>query len=254
MKDKEGRKETGQEKGWIDIHAHILPGMDDGASNWDETVKMIDMARRQGTGHIIATPHYRCGQDLDKLKERMKQLKDRAYSVSDRMTVSLGQEILYFEELPLFLEQKKALTLSGSRYVLVEFLPMDTYSRVFRAVRCLVQASYLPVIAHAERYPCLRKKGRTEELADGGAYLQVNAGSLDGGMFHRDAVWCRKEILKGGIHFLATDMHGILRRPPDMEGAASWLGKKDRGRQDGDGLAQRLLRLNQEHILNDTVL
>ena len=62
--------------------------------------------------------------------------------------VSLGQEIQYFEELPSFLEQGKVLTLAGSRYVLVEFLPGDGYMRLFRAVRSLVQSSYLPVIAY----------------------------------------------------------------------------------------------------------
>jgi len=73
----------------------------------------------------------------------MKRLKETAFSISENMMVSLGQEVQYFEELPSFLEQGKVLTLAGSRYVLVEFLPGDGYMRLFRAVRRLVQSSYL---------------------------------------------------------------------------------------------------------------
>lgn len=245
-----------QSRGWVDIHAHILPYTDDGASDWAETKEMLCMARRQGISHIIATPHYRPGQDTGKLRAMTERLQETADTVSEGITISLGQEILYFEELPLFLEQGKALTLSGSRYVLVEFRPGASYLRLFRAVRCLVQACFLPVIAHAERYECLIEKGKTEELARCGAYLQVNAASLKGGILDRRAAWCRREILGGNIHFLATDMHGALKRPPETEGAAAWLKKQNKRQQggDGQGMAERLFRLNQEHILRDSVL
>ena len=186
--------DKGGTKGWVDIHAHILPGVDDGASDWEETGEMLCKAHKQGITHIIATPHYVSGQDTKRLREMMKRLKETAFSISENMMVSLGQEVQYFEELPSFLEQGKVLTLAGSRYV-----------RLFRAVRRLVQSSYLPVIAHAERYNCLKENGRTMELVRCGAYLQMNAGSLGGGLFDRRAAWCRKEILRGNIHFIATD-------------------------------------------------
>ena len=155
--------DKGGTKGWVDIHAHILPGVDDGASDWEETNEMLRRAYEQGITHIIATPHYVSGQDTHSLREMVKKLRETAFSISENMMVDLGQEVQYFEELPSFLEQGKVLTLSGSRYVLVEFLPGDGYMRLFRAVRSLVQSSYLPVIAHAERYDCLKEKGRTKE-------------------------------------------------------------------------------------------
>ena len=148
----------------------------------------------------------------------------------------------------------QVLTLSGSRYVLVEFLPGDGYMRLFRAVRSLVQSSYLPVIAHAERYNCLKENGRTMELVRCGAYLQMNAGSLGGGLFDRRAAWCRKEILRGNIHFIATDMHGVVIRPPELGEAVRWMARQNRNGQDAGWMAKRLLRQNQEHILRDTVL
>lgn len=246
--------DKGGTKGWVDIHAHILPGVDDGASDWEETGEMLCKAHKQGITHIIATPHYVSGQDTKRLREMMKRLKETAFSISENMMVSLGQEVQYFEELPSFLEQGKVLTLAGSRYVLVEFLPGDGYMRLFRAVRRLVQSSYLPVIAHAERYDCLKEKGRTKELARCGAYLQMNAGSLGGGLFDRRAAWCRKEILRGNIHFIATDMHGVVIRPPELEEAVRWMTRQDRKGQDAGGMAKRLLRQNQEHVLRDSVL
>lgn len=126
--------------------------------------------------------------------------------------------------------------------------------RLFRAVRSLVQSSYLPVIAHAERYNCLKENGRTMELVRCGAYMQMNAGSLGGGLFDRRAAWCRKEILRGNIHFIATDMHGVVIRPPELGEAVRWMARQNRNGQNAGWMAKRLLRQNQEHILRDTVL
>lgn len=247
------REKAGQ--GWIDIHAHILPGVDDGSSDWQESEKMLSVACAQGIRHIIATPHFSRRQDIEQLKNLQRELQKKADMMEKSVVISLGQEILYFEELIQYLEQGRALTLAGSRYVLVEFLPGDGFGRLYRAVRSLVQASYLPVIAHAERYCCLGRRGRAGELADCGAYLQVNAGSLKGGMLDKQAAWCRKEILNGTIHYIATDMHGAVRRPPDIEGAAAWLAKQSRHMKQGeDWLTGQLFRENQEFILRDAVL
>ena len=124
-------------------------------------------------------------------------------------------------------------------------------ARLGHSVLCI---DMVPVIAHAERYDCLKEKGRTKELARCGAYLQMNAGSLGGGLFDRRAAWCRKEILRGNIHFIATDMHGVVIRPPELEEAVRWMTRQDRNGQDAGGMAKRLLRQNQEHVLRDSVL
>lgn len=82
--------DKGGTKGWVDIHAHILPGVDDGASDWEETGEMLCKAHKQGITHIIATPHYVSGQDTKRLREMMKRLKETAFSISENMMVSLG--------------------------------------------------------------------------------------------------------------------------------------------------------------------
>ena len=88
------------DKGWIDIHAHILPGVDDGAGSWEVAVVLLNMAYKQGVRHIIATPHYRRWEDTDLLKHICMHLNKRAGAISKHYHVSLGQEDMYFEKLP----------------------------------------------------------------------------------------------------------------------------------------------------------
>ena len=156
---------------------------------------------------------------------------------------------MYFESILEYLGEGKALTLAGSRYVLVEFAPGDSFGRISRAVRQLVQASYFPVIAHVERYPCLARDELLKELIDYGAYLQVNFKSLTGVWMDKRLRWCRRNLKKGYIHFLATDMHNIAVRPPGMQEGILWL-----KRNAGEEKAIRILRENPEFILADRML
>ena len=221
------------DNGWIDIHAHILPGVDDGAHDWDEAAALLKLAYGQGIRHIIATPHFTGNQDPGLLKELCTCLDNQAKAIADGFGVSLGQEIMYFENLVDYLNQGKALTLAGSRYVLVEFGPSDSLGRIKRAVRQLVQASYFPVIAHVERYKCLLEQERPEELVEYGAYLQINARSLK----------------KGTIHFIATDMHDPSVRTPDIQTAVSWMEHNM-----GVRTSVTITRTNPGYILQDRML
>lgn len=231
----------------IDIHAHILPGIDDGARDWEETRTLLRIAADQGIDHIVATPHFSRKRDPEALRELYRQACRESEAVGIRL--SLGQEILYFEELPRYLEEGRALTLAQSRYVLVEFHPQDGYTRLCRAVRDLVQAGYFPVLAHVERYPCLRKEGRTAELIQSGAYLQINADSLLGGIFDRQFVWCKRETMNKRVHFIATDMHRADSRPPHLGKVSERMAKLDK-----KGQTERLFADNPRCILEDRML
>lgn len=166
-----------------------------------------------------------------------------------------GQEIQYFEGMVEMLREGKLLTLAGSRYVLTEFLPTSSWSQIERAVRELTMAGYLPVLAHIERYQCLREKGRLEELMKKGAYLQMNYGSLTK-LSHfwkirerLDRRWCRRTLLAGYISFLGTDMHGNRHRVPNSAKAIAWIRKKG-----GSELARQLSIENPEKIILDEKL
>lgn len=211
--------------GIVDIHAHILPGIDDGARDMEEAESMLCSALDQGIRAAVATPHYsRTGTtDRERLADLAAALQERMRMRDPQFTIYLGQETYYHEELPGRLREGQALTLAGGRHVLVEFDPSVTYQSMFRAMRRLIGSGYVPVLAHMERYQCLRKEGRVRELIGCGCFMQMNYDSLRGPWLRPDVRWCRKQVLEGRVHVLGTDMHRIDFRPPRIKDALRWL-------------------------------
>lgn len=222
----------------IDIHSHILPGVDDGASSMKESLHMLSMARRQGITDVFATSHYSKAfpnRDPEKLRRLRDELMSRANrpvkgpdgKIKRRQPIRIwtGQEIFYSNSVIRLLEEGKLLTLADSNYVLVEFMPSVPYSEICTAVRNLSRAEYAPVVAHAERYRCLRKGKRVEELIDLEALIQMNYRSVSGDWKDSTARWCKDNLKKKNIHFMGTDMHNIGNRMPDTKEAMSWMRK-----------------------------
>ncbi len=213
--------------GIIDVHAHVLPGVDDGAEDMDEAESLLLSAASQGIREVIATPHYsrRRGTDRARLQELAAQLQERMNRHDPQFRVYLGQETYYHEELPGRLKEGQALTMAGSRCVLVEFDPSVPYMTLSRGVRRLTEAGYVPVLAHMERYLCLREEDRIRETARYGCVMQMNYDSIRGHWFQPEVRWCRKQILDGRIQLLGTDMHRMDFRPPEIREAVRWLSK-----------------------------
>ena len=213
----------------IDMHCHILPGLDDGATSLSSSIQMIKIAKRQNIKALIATPHYSNqfqNDDPEKIKSLCNTLEQKAQEVVDpRFRIFPGQEIFNSEDIVEKLKSGKALTMAGSDYVLVEFLPSAPYSGIFRAIQSLILNQYMPILAHVERYGVLREKGRIEELRDMGAYMQVNYRSVGGKWYEEKTRWCRKMLKEGNIHFLGTDMHNTQNRSPDTLEADLWMDK-----------------------------
>lgn len=214
----------------IDIHCHVLPEMDDGAENIKESRKMLRMAYSQGIGSVIATPHYsgRYRNDCpERIVEKCRELEFWARENLDpEFRVYPGQEIFSDSLLWKKLERGEILTMAGSSFILLEFLPSAPYSEIYGTVRRAAMTPYRPVLAHVERYRELRKKGRPEELIEAGALLQMNYGSVPGKWYDKTGRWCRKMLENGYIHFLGTDMHGCKSRAPQTEEAKVWLNKR----------------------------
>ncbi len=211
----------------IDMHSHILPGLDDGASDIQESIMMLRQAHRQGITEVVATPHH-SGQYQnicpDRIRTMCRRLQERAQAeLKAEMTIWPGQEIMYSEEALSMLDQGNLLTIADSRYVLVEFMPTAPYSYIFRAVKDMILAGYRPILAHAERYQALRENGRLEELKGQGASIQLNFRSIGGGWYHQTTRWCRKMLRNGIADFLGTDMHNTRGRGPETENAAAWM-------------------------------
>lgn len=226
-KDKQGRALC-KEKRLIDIHCHILPDVDDGSHNMQETIEMLKMAEQSGTGAIIATVHYKHGtkQETENVRDVFEQVRNAAKQHSSNIQLYLGHEIYYTEDTLEDLDEKRALTLAESRYVLIEFLPSVMYSEILNAVRKLKMAGYLPILAHIERYECLMSpKGETylKELKSSGAYFQINGRTLERRAQKR---WCEKCLKKYNVDFIASDGHNRGERSPKINFAAGWITRK----------------------------
>ncbi len=209
----------------IDIHAHILPGVDDGCRSMKEAVKMLVRSYKQGVRAVVATPHDLGGDNPFDYERILDDLRKRINKILPGFKLYLGQETYYKSDLINRLNNGEAYTLGGGRYVLVEFSPGESYSTVFKGLRDISACGYVPVLAHVERYACLRKNKSLKEILEVGCCLQMNFSSLQGSFFNKNVRWCRRQVKAGVIYVLGTDMHRLDFRPPEISGAIKWLAK-----------------------------
>ena len=206
---------------YIDIHSHILPGVDDGAADMEETMSMLRMAYEQGTRTIIATPHYIPGKkkkSAEELREIHAKVCEQSKDIMPDLKILLGNEIYCREGVLRSITEGRALTLADTDYILLEFSTRISYKDLFGYIKAITGQHYRPIIAHVERYGCLyRKEDLIKELIGAGAYIQMNTESLPGGSFNRQAAYCRSLLEKGYVHFLGTDCHDMQTRKPQMQ-------------------------------------
>ncbi len=216
--------------GYFDFHTHILPGVDDGSQSMEETIKMLRIAAKQEISTIIATPHYIAGESnhsVDKLLLIRDQVQAEADKLELKINILLGNELYYSNSILEALKTEKALTLAGTRYVLVEFSVRDSFDKIYRAMGEFVRAGYTPILAHVERYLCLHKReDLVGELVELGCYIQMNCSSLMGGIFQREAALNRKLLNQGLVHLLGSDCHDPSVRIPCMSSLAKQLHRK----------------------------
>lgn len=239
--------------GYFDIHAHILPGVDDGAADMKQTIRMLQMAASEQITAIIATPHYICGRENPKpehLNELKCQVQEAALKINKDLRIFLGNEIYYSESAVSDLRQGKALTLAESRYVLVEFSKGERFNAIYQGIRELTRHGYMPILAHAERYICLhRKTDLIAELVKAGCYIQVNGSSITGGIMNTNTAFVRKLLNRGLVHFIGSDSHNDGTRAPIMKTAVKYLLKRCNRE-----IAERILHENPTKIFQNTCI
>lgn len=216
--------------GYIDIHSHIIPEVDDGARSFDESITMLNIAYEQGIRTMYATPHYGSGKEkYDKqfLINQYEKLKEIALNTGEKgIELILGNEIYYSHSTLALLEKQEIFTMGGSRYILVEFNYGIGYNELYKALQVVINAGYRPILAHIERYYCLyRNMSGIRQLRELGVALQINADSVMAKL-SSEASFCRKLIREGHIHFLGSDCHRGNWRPPLMKSAVDILRKK----------------------------
>lgn len=235
---------------FTDIHCHILPGLDDGAENFEEAENMLRTAYIEGIRRIIATPHNyatRKSASAEKIRECVQWMNMYAQECNIPISLYYGNEIYYRSGIADLLENGEILTLAGSCYVLVEFEPGVDFSYLRDGMGELLRYGYFPILAHAERYDCLyEKKTRIQELRNSGIYFQVNASSCLQGIMSEDRKRIKILLNEASIHFIGTDAHSNRTRAPRIKQSASYLYKKL-----GEEQVQKIFYTNPESIIQN---
>ena len=214
-------------QGIIDMHCHVLPGVDDGPATMADSIAVLREVVRQGVDTMVVTPHFHPGRYkvyASQVTDVLGQLREEAAREGLRIRLIPGQECYFYSGLMRELEAGRVLTMGGTSHVLVEFDPDVLYSVIQQAVRDVSYGGYRPIIAHYERYRCLEGRvDRLEELRGNGAMLQMNFSRLlaRDTLFKRNP-W-RRQLKDGYVDFLGSDTHGLGFRPPHIDRAVEWM-------------------------------
>ncbi|HHT7695001.1 capsular polysaccharide biosynthesis protein Cps4B [Streptococcus suis] len=241
----------------IDIHSHIIFGVDDGPKTIEESLSLIGEAYRQGVRYIVATSHRRKGMFETPEKIIMinfLQLKEAVAEVYPEIRLCYGAELYYSKDILSKLKKKKVPTLNGSRYILLEFSMNTPWKEIQEAVNEVTLLGLTPVLAHIERYDALAfQSERVEELIDKGCYTQVNSThvlkpALIGERAKEFKKRTRYFLEQDLVHCVASDMHNLYSRPPFMREAYQLVKKEY-----GEDRAKALFKKNPLMILKNQV-
>jgi len=208
---------------FTDVHCHLLPGIDDGAKSWDESVDMARMAAADGTETVIVTPHQLGSyghNDGDAIRARTRQLQALLDERSVPLTVLSGADVRIEPDLVARLRRGEVVSLADRmRHVLLE-LPHEMYIPLDGVLEDLRTAGMVGILSHPERnLGLLRRPQLLTPLLENGCLMQVTAGSILGA-FGRDCRETAERMLQQGqVHFVATDAHGARSRRPLMQRA-----------------------------------
>ena len=238
--------------GFIDIHSHILPGVDDGAENLAESLQLLRMAYQDGTRTMILTPHYRSDYKKykpEQLRERYDQLCTVVQKELPDMQLYLGNEVHFEMDAPEAVESGRVLTLNDSNYVLLEFRPNCLRRRMVSGVSEMIRCGFTPIIAHVERYAISRKDpSLLQELWEMGALFQLNVNSVMGQNGFGIKRFCHKLLKKERVHFIASDTHDVKYRTPLLQKCYVRVCKKY-----GQAYADELFYENAQAVLENNI-
>jgi protein-tyrosine phosphatase len=205
----------------IDIHCHPLPGLDDGAQDWEASLEMAEAAAWDGVTQWIATPHWTGTEgEVERVRAARDQLVERLEKKRIPLRVHCGNEVILVPQLAESLKADRALTLAGSSYILLETAQFEGGAYIHSALFQLQSQGYRVILAHPERLRLWQRDLHDlRELVYRGCYLQVNAGSLMGAFGPEARKTAERLIKLEWVSFLASDAHSPDSRPPLLQEA-----------------------------------
>jgi protein-tyrosine phosphatase len=202
----------------IDLHSHILPGLDDGAKTIEDSLAMAEDAISDGITHVVATPHASSEHVFDyrRVRAELQELRDK---LSGRLTLASGCDFhVNHENVVALRKDPHPFCINQKNYLLVEFNDFSIPSTLDQTLHEICLAEIHPIITHPERNGILRTHSeRLVKWINQGCYVQVTAGSLSGvfGPSPQQHAW--RWLSKGMVHFVSSDAHNTTRRPMKLK-------------------------------------
>ena len=219
----------------IDLHCHLLPGIDDGSPDMPTSIRMAKLALSDGISQIACTPHIFPGiyeNTAKSIRNATERLRLALQDAGVPLQLHYASDTHMMPELISRLQQKTVPTFNGGRYFLLEpphrVAPPHFEEFVFK----VVASGYMPIITHPERlhwvddhYPVFKR------MAENGVWMQITSGSVTGRFGKKAQYWAERMLDDGIVHILATDAHNLGRRAPLMmeavEVSGRWVGREE---------------------------
>ena len=234
----------------IDLHCHILPGIDDGAKTIEDSIDLIKEEQRQGVDSIMFTPHFNFErtdiQIFQKRRQRsMQALSDALVEQNINISLKTGSEV-YFS-VKLMEEDIDPLCFGDSNYILIEFPVNSKPYGLEVTIDNLIRRGYIPILAHVERYKEVQENVNIiYDCIKEGALIQVNSSSIIG-KNGKEAERVNEILLNNNmIHFIATDAHSSTRRRPIIRETYDYIVRKY-----GEQKAEMLFIQNPYKVIED---
>jgi protein-tyrosine phosphatase len=202
----------------IDLHSHILPGVDDGAKSLDVSIEMARMAVDDGIEVMACTPHFMPGMydnEANDVRRRVAALNEALLQNNINLAVVTGSDAHIRPDFLSCVRNGEILTLHDSRYVLFEpphnVMPQRLEDLLFN----ITVSGFVPILTHPERLKWIEQNYAVmEKLARSGVWMQITSGSLTGRFGSRPQYWGKRMLAEGLVSILATDAHNTRSRPP----------------------------------------
>ena len=232
----------------IDMHSHILFGVDDGAKVISYSLGLIEEEVSRGVSHIILTPHYsnRCTNLHPELvRENFKKLKDLVIEKNIKVMLYLGNEVYLGSDYCETIWQEPFYTLAGSDYILIEFDVVGASENIPEVCYEAGIKGYIPILAHVERYETLYdNKQLISDILSEGAHFQVNASAIIGGKNKESDKFVHYLLKERLVSFAASDVHNLDTRDFHLDEAYGVV-----RRLYGELYANKIFCLNQQNII-----
>ena len=233
----------------VDIHQHLLWGLDDGARDLETSVAMAKAAAQDGVTHVVCTPHANGTYTFDPTTNRNKvaELQQRLDAEQVNLKVGLGCDFhLSYDNIVEAKTDPARFSVNGLGYLMVEIPDYGVPPGLTETFYELQLVGLTPVLTHPERNPTLQAdQARLGEWMRGGVLVQVTADSVTGRMGKVAERMAHQLLAKRWVHFLATDAHNVSSRPPRLSEARNLIAKRY-----GSEYAQSLVETNPRAVFD----